>query len=143
MAISGRYWEQNGESWPGRCPSAYSENTLTSWEPVDGFPFGGKDGSPVKSIDAIRVVHGLSPDPRFSKQGHLEVFYFTRLYGITRWEVWAPESQGGTPADAKTCGGDVHVVYEGLRFSGRPAAIGRRSRYPRRRSRRSRGRSRR
>jgi len=40
-------------------------------------------------------IHGFEPNdiPGFKQHGHLEVFYFTKEYGITRWEVWTPIDQ--------------------------------------------------
>ncbi|MGO9930503.1 MAG: hypothetical protein ACLPV8_01620 [Steroidobacteraceae bacterium] len=116
LPISGRYWEQNGENWPGRCPPAYSLGSLTTWDFIAGFPFGGPDPQSKKIIDTIRVVHGFETTPSFAQHGHLEVFYFTRLYGATRWEVWVPASQGGTAANAQCTGAEDKVSYRGMQF---------------------------
>jgi len=116
IPIAGRYWEMNGEPWPGNCPSSYSKNSLTSWKYIKDFVFGGKGGSGAKSIDTVQVVHGYSPNPQFAMHGHLEVFYFTRPYGVTRWESWVTESQGALPADSGNCSGEEQMNYKGLRF---------------------------
>ena len=95
--VFGRYWEQNGEYWPGTAPSSLSPSSETTFRFVSNCPFGGMNGNPVKNIDAIKVVHGyLSAAPwgdqiwhdHFMQKGHLEVFYFTQPYGSTRWEAW-------------------------------------------------------
>jgi hypothetical protein len=126
VPITGRYWEHNGEPSPGACPSSYSKDTLTTWEWIKEFPFGGIGGNPIKTLDAIRVVHGLQQTAAFAAQGHLEVFYFTKLYGITRWEVWvadqgidSPDSalQKSIARAAQVCGGSPHVVYQGQNFT--------------------------
>ncbi|MFP5232341.1 MAG: hypothetical protein ACLGQX_06875 [Acidobacteriota bacterium] len=125
MPIDGNYWEHNGESWPGKCPAAYNENSLTTWEFLHAYPFGGIGGNPVKRIDAIRPVHGSPNRPNFITEGHLEVFYFGKLYGATRWETWRPLQQVRT--DPKTreaaakvsgrCGQTGNVKYRGVQFA--------------------------
>jgi hypothetical protein len=93
--ISGVYWEQSGQNQPGDCPSGYSRNTLTLWEQKPSFAFGGMNGNAAKPMDTIVSYHGYetddgtTPTSNFLANGHLEVFYFTVQYGITRWEVWA------------------------------------------------------
>lgn len=116
VPISGRYWEQNGEAWPGACPANYSRDTYTSWEFIPKFPFGSKGEKSRKDIDAIRSLHGFRTTPRFLENGHMEVFYFTRLYGITRWEVWIPAAQNPQPVDPDACGGDVDIRHRGVAF---------------------------
>jgi len=116
VPISGRYWEQNGEAWPGACPANYSRDTFTSWEFLPKFPFGSKDEKSRKDIDAIRSLHGFRTTPRFLENGHMEVFYFTRLYGITRWEVWMPAAQNPQPIDPDACGGVVNISHRGVAF---------------------------
>eukprot|EP00602_Paraphysomonas_sp_CaronLab_P003780 CAMPEP_0185033064 /NCGR_PEP_ID=MMETSP1103-20130426/21690_1 /TAXON_ID=36769 /ORGANISM="Paraphysomonas bandaiensis, Strain Caron Lab Isolate" /LENGTH=450 /DNA_ID=CAMNT_0027569201 /DNA_START=315 /DNA_END=1667 /DNA_ORIENTATION=- len=103
--ISGRYWERDGQNWPGECPTGYSTNTLTLWEMVSDYTFGGINGNNEKSIDTLISYHGyetddgITPTQNFLDNGHLEVFYFTQLYGLTRWEVWVPtESSSGNPS---------------------------------------------
>ncbi|MBV8909644.1 MAG: hypothetical protein JOZ89_02675 [Gammaproteobacteria bacterium] len=116
LPISGRYWEQNGENWPGRCPSTYGQGSLTTWDFIKGFPFGGTDAQSTKTIDTIRVVHGFETTAGFAQHGHLEVFYFTRLYGATRWEVWVPASQGRPATHLECSGAADEVSYRGMQF---------------------------
>jgi len=115
--IRGRYWEQNGEAWPGRCEPdrGFSRNTLTTWKFVPDYPFGGHNGAPIKTIDAIVSTHGLPLHPGPSPHYHLERFYFTDLYGLTRWEAWVPSAEHVKPAD--TCGGAIEMTYEGTSFT--------------------------
>lgn len=135
--ISGVYWEHNEISSPGPCPSSYSTNTLASWEQVKSFSFSGVNGNPVKSIDALVSYHGFetekdgyTPTDNFLANGHLEVFYYTELYGLTRWEVWFPTgskqrqlqsttsaSRGNVTArSAAECSGTGTGVYKGVSF---------------------------
>ncbi len=116
MPIAGDYWEQNGESWPGVCPEHFNTDTLTTWEWVQGFEFGGSKSVETKIIDAIRVVHGFSTKPLFREKGHLEIFYFTRVYGITRWEVWTAATQARTPDAHLNCTGAAEMRYQGISF---------------------------
>jgi hypothetical protein len=124
IPIKGVHWERNGEPWPGRCPSEYQANTLTSWEPLLAFKFGGIGVTPIKTIDAIRSVHGQVDSPQFRAHGHLEVFYFTRLYGLTRWESWAtkerydndPELLRRGEIASRRCNGPVENIYKGITF---------------------------
>jgi len=90
--IMGCYWEQKGQPWPGK-PGPLYNYSETSWKYIPGCLYG-ELGQP-KSLDTIQVVHGyISPenDPVGSNTnmaiGHLETFYFTWLYGRTRWESW-------------------------------------------------------
>lgn len=116
FAVRGVYWEQNGEPWPGTCQSGqgFAWDTLTTWEFAPAHPFGGVNGAATKHIDAIISTHGLpmqrGPRPQF----HLERFYFTDLYGLTRWEVWAPNSDRVKATE--NCAGDTQMTYEGSSF---------------------------
>ena len=122
--IKAVHWEQQGQKWPGDCPAVYNSKTLTTWEPMPQFIFGGFDGSSQKQIDAIRVVHGFTDSPGFATRGHVEIFYFTRLYGFTRWESWALEervSANGTLQDhsqdtKQRCSGNTVMEYRGMTF---------------------------
>jgi hypothetical protein len=119
IPIAGRYWEQNGEAWPGKCPTAYGKGSLTTWEFIKGFQFGGTSPDSIKTIDTIRVVHGLENTPTFAQKGHLEIFYFTQLYGVTRWEVWVVSGaqQGGAAANGPVCSGPADdISYQGMHF---------------------------
>jgi hypothetical protein len=97
---------------------------VTSWQPLPAFEFGGVDGMPVKTIDAILSIHGFVDDAKFRAQGHLEVFYFTRLYGLTRWESWAPQQRYEDDPElarraqnaSRRCNGPGENLYKGLPF---------------------------
>jgi hypothetical protein len=88
--IAGVYWEHNQQSAPGTCPPGYSTNTLTTWQPSSAYSFGGINGNPTKTMQALISVHGYetndgtTPTTNFLDNGHLELFYFTREYGLTR-----------------------------------------------------------
>ena len=111
LPISARYWEQNGEAWPGKCPTSYTTNSQTFWQIIRDFSFGGSGSSTLKKIDALRVVHGLSTDPSINLKSHLEIFYFTKLYGGTRWEVWVPDVKGAPASQTANCSGPDHFKY--------------------------------
>lgn len=114
IPISDVYWEQSGQSYPGACPAHYSTNTLTSWKHQTGFQFGGVNGNPIKEMDTIISYHGFQPGPGFLRNGHLEVFYFTREYGITRWEVWTPIQQN--PTQTAECMVPAQMEYQKVMF---------------------------
>jgi hypothetical protein len=124
IPIKGDHWESNGEPWPGRCPSNYETDSVTSWEPLPGFKFGGPSGASTKTIDAIRSIHGFKDSPEFSVKGHTEVFYFTYLYGLTRWESWAPKERYDDDPSLRQkfetanerCNGPAENVYKGMTF---------------------------
>jgi len=147
MPISGVYWEKNGEHWLGECstaseatadkvapgelchpgascPSKDFEKPLTTWEFIPNYPFAGIGGNPVKRLDTIRSIHGFIDSPEFLAHGDLEVFYFTKLYGSTRWEDWMPVSAlKANPLARRTaeqvskyCHGTDDVEYRGVKF---------------------------
>ena len=124
VPIKGDHWEANGEPWPGRCPSDYRTDTVTNWEPLPAFQFGGIGPTPIKTIDAIRSIHGFVDSPQFFAQGHLEVFYFTRLYGWTRWEVWVTRDRlqrdpgliRRAVTASRRCIGPAETAYRGVVF---------------------------
>lgn len=147
MPISGVYWEKDGEHWPGNCPAASPapvakstsgelchpgagcpskdyETPLTTWEFLPKYPFAGIGKNPVKRLDAIRSVHGFIDGPEFLAHGDLEVFYFTKLYGSTRWEDWMPESevkanprlQRLAEQASKFCHGTENGEYHGVKY---------------------------
>jgi hypothetical protein len=111
------YWEQDGEPWPGHCiPNrGLSWGTLTTWEFVSLYPFSGQNGEPTKRIDAIVSTHGFQMQHSAERDFHLERFYFTDLYGPTRWEAWLPSSDR-VKATAN-CAGDTQTIYEGVAFT--------------------------
>jgi hypothetical protein len=118
------HWEKNAEPWPGRCPAPLAADWVTSWEPFSGFAFGGPGAATSKSIDAIRSIHGFANRPSFMANGHLEIFYFTRIYGFTRWETWVPrqryDADAGFAREAdiadEACSGPRESVYKGVKF---------------------------
>jgi hypothetical protein len=110
---SDRYWEQSGQSYPGACPTSYS-SILTSWKYQKQFKFGGVSGNPTKTMDTMVSYHGFKNTFNFLLNGHMEVFYFTREYGITRWEVWTPILQH--PAPTTECAVPPSVQYQGVSF---------------------------
>lgn len=147
MPISGVYYEKNGEHWPGNCvpapkaspakaasgelchpgascPSKDYETPLTTWEFLPNYPFAGIGRNPVKRLDAIRSIHGFLEGPEFLERGDLEVFYFTKLYGSTRWEDWmpvaevkaSPRLQQMAQQASKYCHGTDDVEYHGVKF---------------------------
>ena len=148
MSISGVYWEKNGENWPGDCPSTWQaslaqstpgelvchpgagcpskhyEEPLTSWEFIPNYPFAGVGSNPVKRLDTIRSIHGFIDSPDFLEHGDLEVFYFTKLYGSTRWEDWMPLKEVEANPHyrrlaenaSKYCKGTSDVEYRGVKF---------------------------
>ncbi len=93
-------WERMGQPFPGTCPSG-TDAALTRWalRPVD---FGGIGSVPVKRMDALVVDH--YGGERAETADHIERFYFTPAYGLTRWERW--QNNGGTPR-AEGCRGDT------------------------------------
>lgn len=146
--ISGVYWEKDGEPWPGKCasasqpspvqstsaeahchpgascPSKNYEEPLTTWEFIPNYPFGGIGKNPVKRLDTIRSIHGFFNSPDFLAHGDLEVFYFTKLYGSTRWEDWVPlQEWEATPRYKRRaeqvsnyCHRTGNVEYHGVKF---------------------------
>lgn len=114
--IEGRHWQQNGEAWPGPCDPSRLRASLTRWEWLPGFAFGGVHGNPVKKLDTLRSIHGMPG------RGHLEVFYFTKIYGLTRWEVWwsepqieeRPDLQHQVQEVRRRCAGPYRMTYRGV-----------------------------
>jgi hypothetical protein len=111
------YWEQNGEAWPGSCTRDrdFSRDALTTWEFVSAYPFGGQNRAATKHIDAIMSTHGFEMRHRAEPHFHLERFYFTDLYGLTRWEAWTPGSDRVKATE--NCAGDTQMSYEGVVFT--------------------------
>jgi hypothetical protein len=124
VPLHGVWWERVGQPWPGDCPTEYRNSPLTTWEPMRAFHFGGPDQATQKTIDAIRSIHGYMDDRKKWLTGHLEVFYFTRLYGRTRWESWAykerfdadPSLQRKYSVASQRCSGPGENSYRGLTF---------------------------
>ena len=72
------------------------------------------NGAPPKTMDTMVAYEGFANDPAFFQTGHIEVFYFTREYGIARWEVWRPLSQN--PVQTKNCAISGPRTLEGNSF---------------------------
>jgi len=58
--------------------------------------------------------HGFQSGFNFLFNGNMEVFYFTREYGMTRWEVWTPAFQN--PTKTKECVVPNTQSYNGVTF---------------------------
>ena len=115
--IHGDYYEQNGEPYPGRCgPDTHlNTGTLTTWSFEAGFVFGGVNGALEKRIDTIVSTHGFPVSASPHAHIGLERFYFTDLYGLTRWEVWKLAADS-PKAPAGTCRGPTEMDYRGVAF---------------------------
>jgi hypothetical protein len=90
-------WERALAPFPGRCPGRYDQS-LTRWQ-LRAADFGGIGGSRSKHLDALVVDH--YGGGAIATADHIERFYFTGLYGLTRWERW---QRTGTPR-AEGCSG--------------------------------------
>jgi hypothetical protein len=114
--IHGDYYEQNGEPYPGRCGpnTRFVSNTLTTWSFVPGLVFGGLNGTPEKRIDAVVSTHGFPLSGESHPHISFERFYFTDLYGLTRWEAWKLPTD--VPNSPTTCGGRTEMEYQGVAF---------------------------
>jgi hypothetical protein len=108
LPISGRYWEQSLMSYPGACPTVYG-NPPTTWA-LRTTTFGGLNGTPVKTMDAMVVYHGYNP----SGAGHMEIFWFTQQYGLTMWQGWVSTSQN--PTKTTDCIVPDQISYGGLTY---------------------------
>ena len=119
VAITDDYWEDKSQNWPGVCNSytGFDTSTITSWQFTPSFAFGGLNGAPVKYMDTIVSTHGYSNSPTFVTNGGLEVFYFTKQYGLTRWEAWAPAAQNWPLQPTPTCVGPTTMTYAGMPFT--------------------------
>jgi hypothetical protein len=88
------------------------------------------NGNIVKQVDTLVSYHGFetkkngyTPTDNFLENGHLEVFYFTKLYGLTRWEVWAPQTTNQNIrnrtyySQSSECNGQGFGIYKDVNFS--------------------------
>jgi len=114
VPIADVYWEQTDQAYPGACPTKYSSTTQTSWKQQTNFQFGGVNGTPKKTMDTLISYHGFQSSLGFLLSGHMEVFYFTREYGMTRWEVWTPLQQN--PTKTTECVTPNTQLYNGISF---------------------------
>ena len=69
------------------------------------------------SFHGFETDDGTTPTSNFLVHGHLEVFYYTREYGLTRWEVWTPTKQMMTGTNKSECNGPATSVYKGQTFN--------------------------
>ncbi len=106
LPIGGTGWEQEGQTAPGVCGGQIQ--SLTTWELKNDFSFGGADGQPVKTMDTLVSYHGNATDD------HLEIFYFTQIYGPTRWETWRPANNN--PAKSLHCASADIITYQGKQW---------------------------
>jgi len=113
--IHGDYYEQNGEPYPGHCgpETHFATGTLTTWSFDEGHLFGGLNGASQKRIDTIISTHGF-PVSKGAHPHKLERFFFTDLYGVTRWEVWEPAVDN--PRVDTNCLGSTEMDYQGWAF---------------------------
>jgi hypothetical protein len=106
-SLRGVGWEKAGQPFPGTCPAG-RDAAYTDWEVLSGFPFGGQGGAREKRIDALLSQHYGGRDP--ATADHIEKFYLTRLYGLTRWERWQNlKLHPGTPPKTAGCGGPTRA----------------------------------
>jgi hypothetical protein len=115
-------WDHLGIPWPGEVSTKFNTNILTSWKYVPKMVFAGNGSGKTKAMDTIQSIEGFTKDIA-SKGGHLEVFYFTKAYGLSRWESWFPEknkaSNSGCTASADStldANGIDSMEYQGLTF---------------------------
>lgn len=88
-------WEKNNQAFPGACPNGF-DAAYTEWEMQSGVVFGGLFGARTKKLDALVSSHYGGANPMTAD--HIERFYFTRIYGLTRWERW--QNNGGVEKPA-------------------------------------------
>lgn len=79
------YHVQLTQNLPG-CSNGNSRG-VTYWNGPAGYTF--ETG---KTLTAIRSFHYASTDLS-SQNNALELYYFTKEYGFTRWEAWVPRSR--------------------------------------------------
>lgn len=108
--ITINYWEESAESYPGPCPASYS-TTTTAWLHHPGYVFGGVDGNPVKTMDAMISYHGFC-----GAACSMEVFWYTREYGMTMWQAWLPANSPNAPVEG-VCRDQGYVIYKGYNFT--------------------------
>ncbi len=95
-ALRGVGWERAGTPFPGTCPTGL-DAAYTQWSHA-AVTYGGINGSRAKTLDSVVTDHygGNS----IATADHIERFYFTTVYGLTRWERWqrsdtvTPRSEG-------------------------------------------------
>lgn len=65
---------------------------ITYWNSPKPYTFEGNEELEGKTLVAIRSDH-FGKRKLSSKRNALERFYFTREYGMTRWEAWIPRTR--------------------------------------------------
>ena len=113
--FAGSYWEQAGLPWPGRCERGkeLSTSTLTTWSFSPGHEFGGlEEASQTDRRDRLALTAGRCGPIRRLWAFPAEQFYFTDLYGATRWEGWISNPEK-PPKAATNCSGPTEMTYEG------------------------------
>lgn len=95
-SLRGVGWERTGAAFPGACPGGL-DVAYTQWSHAV-VTYGGVHASRAKTLDSVVTDH-FGGDS-VATAGHLERFYFTTVYGLTRWERWersntvTPRSEG-------------------------------------------------
>ena len=97
-------------SYPGACPTRYA-NPVTFWELKKNVQFGGVNGNPIKTMDAMVSYHGFVSG---KNSGHMEIFWFTRQYGRTMWQAWIPASLN--PTKTTNCIVPDTINFQGIDF---------------------------
>ena len=85
------------------CPSSYN-NAYTTWSRKSNFTFGSVQSKP-KFMETIVAKHFAGDS--FATSSSAEFEFFTREYGMTRWEAWVKKTElpSVTPSDGILCGG--------------------------------------
>jgi len=111
--IAGIYWEHRAESFPGSCPGSF-ETTQTDWRLQPNVMFGDIINNSTKQMDTVISYHDYKTTPEFLANGHMEVFYFTQQYGLTKWESWV--AAGPERSKPKKCAGPDQFAYRDVNF---------------------------
>jgi hypothetical protein len=113
--VRGDRWEQEGAPWPGRCEpgKGFSTTTTTQWSFEPAHRFGGVNGAKTKIMDAIVSTFGLPVSPAAQPHYHLERFFFTDMYGLTRFEGWFPK---GRREPNPACAANPEMTYRGIKY---------------------------
>ncbi len=110
----------HGLTFSPSCPGAVpSNNALLEWTLYAGFNFivSTTDASKNRVLDTLAGYHfSRNPD---GSVGDLEISFFTREYGATRWEAWkrtAPDAATQAAMNAR-CPGVVHqATFHGATY---------------------------
>jgi hypothetical protein len=93
------------------CPSTVpTANALLEWTLYSGYPFivSSTDASKNKTLDALAAYHFARNGD--GSVGDLEISFFTREYGATRWEAWRKDTPSAAVQQAMNarCPGVLH-----------------------------------